>query len=441
MEKLRREYKQSYGYGYGDVGDGESGANTKGGEGVGQVEDEDGDGGSFSEDLMSDYKPASFPLVHVLVETADGSVRALDAINGEQIWRLDTGAPLVTSSIVHQSPPPPPPPPGGTSVGGDASSPESSQASIKQQSHAIVPGADGKLYALSAETAAVMKLGVSAMDIVAATPSMSRDGSTVLGAKKDVVYVIDPVTGMLVNKFSSEDPSSLVNFLRDSKKVSQKMAENIVDQQQQPSSSRQWDFDTMIDDGLVGDHENPLFRPIYLSRTEYSIKSFSAELGAEAWNVSYTKCGHLSGAEALNFLSGYNPGDSGFGDTNDGDGAYFKTVANHLKIRATPDNGLKAFNAISNWLLWSLRLDSMPLSVSLFDVLTGEIKEVSLWEDGNGGDGDEEAGYDGSNKVMMGAHAEGLFVVPPLKGGDSGRNPLQLPAGGKSNQAGESHSE
>ena len=56
---------------------------------------------------------------HVLVSAHDGSLSLLDAEQGNLVWTLDTGAPLLTSSAAE---------------GRDAS-------------HAVFPGADGQLYA------------------------------------------------------------------------------------------------------------------------------------------------------------------------------------------------------------------------------------------------------------------------------------------------------
>ncbi|KAK9823205.1 hypothetical protein WJX72_001091 [[Myrmecia] bisecta] len=181
----------------------------------------------------------------LLVSLLDGSLAALDSETGEQLWRFDSGSPLVSAS--------------GTA----------SKQQAGRRPHTIFPGADGALYSYHSDGAlerGVERLPLSVPELVDGSPSMSRDGALVLGSRTSSVYILDSSTGKLVR--------ALLEFGGTLAEV-----DSYIGGPPGEGEVRK-----------VVDPQNALI----MGRHDYVIRSVDAETGEERWNVTYARMQRLT---------------------------------------------------------------------------------------------------------------------------------------------------
>ena len=385
-----------------------------------------------NDDEVEATKQKPLPMqLSVLVETVDGNVHAFDALSGEKLWKSKTGGSLVTNSI---------------------SSKRKSEALGGGFKSAIVPGVDGYLYSIKVGTQAIQKLGIQATDVVQVSPNIAGDGSIVLGSKKDAIVVIHPLTGQVLSTLSSSEPEKIMEtfekatlVLREpnataigassdtasggreggsrlhekvvsSDVLAHKSSSDVSDLQESDSEGQR----VTVGESAVGSGASPPIRgdlqPVLLSRTEYTIKAFNHKYNEELWNVSYTDCKQLSAAQGFTLV------DQGSGSASEGKETpsmdahlkQFSQIAESLKVVATTDNVIRVANTMYRWTkLWSEQLDSTPVFASLSDSVSGHVHNIKLWSSHDDGDDDEEE--EGEDNILVGIHADGIFIMPKLK--------------------------
>lgn len=116
----------------------------------------------------------------LLVSLLDGNLVAVDPGTGRVAWTFDSGLPLVTA--------------------------KKSEASTSNVN--IFPGADGGLYAYHSTdglNVGLEKLPISLPELVDAAPSLTNDGSVVLGTRQTTLYVLERSSGRLLHVWSNDN--------------------------------------------------------------------------------------------------------------------------------------------------------------------------------------------------------------------------------------------
>ena len=193
--------------------------------------------------------PASHACFDCLTSDAPTLFVSLSSLRnqGAFLWRFATREPLLSSSLTWTRGA------AGDGGGGDVAS-----------TTAVFPGADGSLFAYQLATGTVEKLPLSAVDLVAASPSVSNDGAVVVGSRTSSAFALDPVTGAVLHAFTPTtaggddarqgDDLGDVNVLLGGSPLGGKLADAL----------------------LVG-------------KTQYTVRSVDAATGLERWNVTYSE--------------------------------------------------------------------------------------------------------------------------------------------------------
>ena len=338
------------------IGEGGTGSDGGGGGGGGGDGDGEDDAPPSQQSVMQ---------LSVLVETVDGNIHAIDALSGEKLWKTKSGGgSLVTAS-------------------GNMKVASSFEEKIKA---AIVPGVDGHLYSIKPGSKAIQKMGVQASDVIMVTPNVAGDGSVVLGSKKDTVLLIHPLTGEVLSRVSGSEPEEMSESFN---KASLML--------RQPNDNDPGDAIKVASN----------LQPLLLSTTKYVIKALDHKYKEELWNISYTDVKQMSAAEGSTLL-----GISQLDESSAKEDSYLKQfmqVANSLKVVTTADNTIRVANTMYKWdRLWSEKLDSTPVFASVSDSMSGHVHNIKLWSS-------EEQKEDAEGNILVGIHADGIFIMPALK--------------------------
>ena len=214
----------------------------------------------------------------LLVALVDGSLAALDARSGAPclhlnacfdgltvdaptlfvspsstnqgafLWRFATREPLLSSSLTWTRGS------AGDGGGGDVAS-----------TTAVFPGADGSLFAYQLATGTVEKLPFSAVDLVAASPSVSNDGAVVVGSRTSSAFALDPVTGAVLHAFTPTTAGG---------------------EEARPGDDLSDDVDVLLGGSPLG---GKLADALLVGKTQYTVRSVDAATGLERWNVTYSE--------------------------------------------------------------------------------------------------------------------------------------------------------
>lgn len=240
---------------------------------------------------------------HLLVSLADGTLVALHEKTGEQIWSIDTGAPLVASSTSSA----------GTS--GAASDGTGQSTGVQGKAHeGIFPGTDGSLYTYRIDedgSPNVQKLPVTVKDLVQSSPSPTPEGSMMLGSQQSVVFIIDLLRGIVLKTIKGTD-SDVYMYLK------------------KP------EVGGFADVSSSGE-ELPT---IVISRKDFILRSIHPSLG-EQWNVTWSQMDRMPFLE----VHGHGSDDE----------------EKKLRLLVAPDYSLKCFDELGKE-LWSSQFDSPPIT-------------------------------------------------------------------------------
>ena len=297
----------------------------------------------------------------VLVGTVDGSVSAMDGETGKPLWTFNSGTPLLSSSKTPVSP-------------GDS----------EEGPSYVIPGTDGSLFALrptskgSGGAPTLERLPSSVQDLVEASPQITIDGAVVLGARRTVVYALNPLDGSLLREFSDSPAFTEQEFQAGLLGLP-------------PADWKQ------LDQG--GRSRESLAMPIYVGRTEHVVRSVDKKTGLERWNVTYAKLAHLPPGQLFGgaFFSpepaqtgeeGVKPIQMSFGG------------GNTLKVHKGLD-----FAAMEEW---TKSFKSTPMFASVLDVASGRItNSLVSGTQRRPALGDSSA----SGRLLVGAHQGGLYAI------------------------------
>jgi len=306
----------------------------------------------------------------VLVGTVDGSVSAMDGETGEALWTFKSGSPLVSSSRTPVSP-------------GDG----------RRGPSYVIPGTDGSLFALRPSSAGpgvaptLERLPASVQDLVAASPSITTDGAVVLGARRTVVYALNPRDGRLLREFSDSPAFTEQEFRAGLMGLPPVCG----------AAPCEWE---RLDQGR---QKEQMVVPIYVGRTEHVVRSVDKNTGLERWNVTYAKLAHLPPGQLFGGAF-FNPEPE---LENEG-GA--RSHPGLIQVSFGGRNTLKVKGGVDLTAMeeWTKGFTSTPMFASVVDVATGRIMDsVASTPDRKAlGGGNSSPG-----RVLVGAHRGGLYAI------------------------------
>ncbi|XP_052196647.1 serine/threonine-protein kinase/endoribonuclease IRE1a isoform X1 [Diospyros lotus] len=185
-----------------------------------------------------------------LVAALDGKVQLVDTKSGQVLWSFTSGSSIYSS---YQSP-----------VEHDNDEENASRLS----SFYIDCGDDWALYMHDAF--GKRKLKETVEEFVSNTPLIAEDGGVVLGSKKTTVFLVDAKSGRLIYSYSLSDSSS-TSQSNDEKSVLNSTS------------------DKLGNSGPLNLKPDEL--PIYITRTDYALKSFVLNSDKVLWNMTVAEIG------------------------------------------------------------------------------------------------------------------------------------------------------
>ncbi|KAG2484704.1 hypothetical protein HYH03_016532 [Edaphochlamys debaryana] len=276
---------------------------------------------------LTEYKPllgldSPDPGNVLVVTLLDGRVVAVQQDSGHVLWTYDTGTPLVT---VKQ---------------GQAMAPRGLR---------IFPGVDGGLYAYGPGLVAadgeaaggtkLERLPITLPELVDASPSLTDDGSVILGKRLTRVYVLDRATGLLLQQLSD---ASL-------------------------GPAGPGEHGGMPGGRTFGIEDMPVLqvldpeRTVVVGREDYVVRSVQVQTGVETWNATYSRMINLRPRGAA---AGVGAGPAAEARLPAG-----REDLPHFTVSA--DHTLQAHDPASAIRRWSIAFDTPPVGV--FAATHGEV--------------------------------------------------------------------
>ncbi|KAK2975680.1 hypothetical protein RJ640_027783, partial [Escallonia rubra] len=187
-----------------------------------------------------------------LVAALDGTIHLMELKSTKVIWSLASGPSIYSS---YQAP-----------VNHDN---DKENASGARGGYFVDCGDDWKLYAHS--ELGKVNLDMTAEEFLSITPHITDDGGVVLGSKKTTVFLVDAKTGRLLHTYSLFDSSSTSWSNVESSALFNKSVE-------------EWEKSGSAN--LRTDE-----RPLYITRTDYLLKSYAPNSDKVLWNVTVSDIG------------------------------------------------------------------------------------------------------------------------------------------------------
>ncbi|KAJ8763994.1 hypothetical protein K2173_004865 [Erythroxylum novogranatense] len=178
-----------------------------------------------------------------LVALLNGTINYKDKISGRVLWSFSSGAPIYSS---YQAP---------LKQGNGKEN-----ASGPSTGFFVDYGDDWQLYAHFSG----MKLPMNIEDFIKITPHISEEGEVILGSKRTTVFVVEAKTGRIARVYGSPDSPSVL-------------------QNGQENSSLDSDDKTYMD--LVTSDLNDTTQVIYLTRTDYTLKTYVPSSDKVSWSI------------------------------------------------------------------------------------------------------------------------------------------------------------
>lgn len=186
-----------------------------------------------------------------LVAALDGKIHLVEPKSGEVFWSFASGPSIYSS---YQAP---------------AEHDNDNENASRVGSFFIDCGDDWALYMHDAFGKRRLKESIE--DFISNTPLIAEDGGIVLGSKKTTVFLVDAKTGRLIYTYS----------LSDSHTNSQSDGEvNVLDRDT---------YDDLRQSGSLNLKPDEL--PLYITRTDYSLKSFVLNTDKVLWNLTVSEIG------------------------------------------------------------------------------------------------------------------------------------------------------
>lgn len=186
-----------------------------------------------------------------LVAALDGTINLVELKSAKILWSFASGPSIYSS---YQAP-----------VNHDS---DEENASASGGAYFVDCGDDWKLYAHT--ELGKVNLDMTAEEFLSITPHIAEDGGVVLGSKKTTVFLVDAKTGRLIYTYGLFDsPTSLSN----------NESSTFYDK-----SIKEWEKSGSM-------NLNTDDMPLYITRTDYLLKSFAPNSGKVLWNVSVSDVG------------------------------------------------------------------------------------------------------------------------------------------------------
>uniref|UniRef100_A0A383VZQ0 non-specific serine/threonine protein kinase n=1 Tax=Tetradesmus obliquus TaxID=3088 RepID=A0A383VZQ0_TETOB len=247
----------------------------------------------------------------LLVTLVDGSVVALDHATGRYLWTYDTGAPLASAR----------------------------QASAPSQGMNLVAGVDGGLYAYGTAQQAspgLQRLPMSLPELVEAAPSLTADGSIILGRRESKVFLLDKRTGRSITTLGNaadalEDHTGAMGLLSN-----------------------------------AGEHV------LVLGRQDYVVRSVRIDSKAETWNATFSRL-YMMGRDSANLRDFFTHGAAPKLEPG-------RPHAGLPRLVAGTDKSLSAFDSKTSDRMWSFTFPAMPISAHRQDGVGGNyLDPANAW--------------------------------------------------------------
>eukprot|EP00210_Caulerpa_lentillifera_P007123 g6815.t1 len=225
---------------------------------------------------------------NLLVGKIDGTISSVDADTGTIQWTFDSGSPLITSSR-----------------GADS----------KLQ---VFPGIDGSVYVLADDRSPQLELShIKVSELVANSPSLTDDGSIILGSQSITLYYVNSDTGKISKTVTFDDKSDMDVLANEVKE------KNVI----------------------------------AFARKDYKVQSIDKTASSIRWSISFAEIHHLDLASVPNrhALVEYLKGKQDLPETYSVNKGPILTMGN--------DNSLHAKDPKSGWKKWSISFNSAPVVV------------------------------------------------------------------------------
>ncbi|KAE9450202.1 hypothetical protein C3L33_17889, partial [Rhododendron williamsianum] len=198
--------------------------------------------------------PAAIEHDTALVAALDGTIHLVEPKSGKDLWSFISGPSIYSS---YQA-----------TVEHDDDDDDKENIS-RLGSFFIDCGDDWALYMNDAF--GKRKLKETIEEFISNTPLIAEDGGVVLGSKKTTVFLVDAKTGKLIYTYNMSDPpptsqSNVVNSVLNSTT-----------------------FDELGQSGSLNFEPDEL--PLYITRTDYSLKSFALNTDKVLWNMTVAEIG------------------------------------------------------------------------------------------------------------------------------------------------------
>lgn len=279
----------------------------------------------------------------LVVPLLDGSIQAVDSKSGQLCWSFASGPPLLTSTarslaafahgsrLDDESNSSTDFMAGGVVEGEEETEEEEGGTERREGSEEIVfPSVDGSLYAYQPghNDRIPKKLPMTAKELVAASPSVTRDGGLVLGSRHTVVFMLDVRSGKVIRRLEARKEAS----------------ENVENNAQEIVTQHAWDdlnWDFHNQDNFIS-----MADALLIMRTDYTVRAVEMGSGAERWNISVGELGTLTNPMASSSLPHHANSASFLGT-----------------LKAGKDNSLKHLDPISKEETWHTSFSAAPVAV------------------------------------------------------------------------------
>ncbi|KAG5529952.1 hypothetical protein RHGRI_030356 [Rhododendron griersonianum] len=188
-----------------------------------------------------------------LVAALDGTIHLVEPKSGKDLWSFISGPSIYSSyqaTVEHDD--------------------DDDKENISRLSSFFIDcGDDWALYMNDAF--GKRKLKETIEEFISNTPLIAEDGGVVLGSKKTTVFLVDAKTGRLIYTYNMSDPppTSQSNVLN--------------------SVLNSTTFDELGQSGSLNFEPDEL--PLYITRTDYSLKSFALNTDKVLWNMTVAEIG------------------------------------------------------------------------------------------------------------------------------------------------------
>ncbi|KAA8532083.1 hypothetical protein F0562_006775 [Nyssa sinensis] len=189
-----------------------------------------------------------------LVAALDGTIYLMEPKSKEKLWSFTSGPSIYSS---YQAP-----------VNHDN---DKENASGPDSSYFIDCGDDWELYMHT--KLGKVKLRMNIEEFLRITPHITEDGGVVLGSKRTTVFLVDAKTGRLIYTYrlSDSSPTSQIN---------------------EENNGSYTNVEERGESGSMNLKTGEL--PLYIMRTDYSLKSFDQKSGKVLWNMTVAEIGAAS---------------------------------------------------------------------------------------------------------------------------------------------------